>query len=108
MLIIVVQSDVQKKNVKDVIKKGTVKIGEKETKNAVKNGNAKLIIVSNNCPYIKEINKIAKDKSIPVYNYSSSGIDLGYACGKNYSVSSFVVIDDGETSVMQLVKKGKQ
>ena len=95
------------KTLKDVMKKGTIQLGEKQTKNALKNGNAKLIIISNNCQYDEEISTLAKEKKIPIYRFKSNGVDLGYACGKNFAVSSFAVIEEGESSIMQLVKKGK-
>jgi len=95
------------KTLKSVVKKGTVKIGEKQTKLAINTGTAKLIIIANNCPYNKELNKIAKAKKVPIYNFDSNGVELGYACGKNFAVSTFEVIEEGETNILQLVKKGK-
>lgn len=95
------------KVLKDAAKKGNVKIGEKQTKSAVNSGVAKLIVMANNCPYETEITTLAKEKKIPIYNYKSNGVELGYACGKNFSVTAFAVIDEGELNILQLVKKGK-
>lgn len=95
------------KTLKSVVKKGTVKIGEKQTKTAINTGTAKLIIMANNCPYKEELNKISKEKKVPIYDYTSNGVELGYACGKNFAVSAFAVIDEGESNILQLVKKGK-
>jgi len=95
------------KTLKSVVKKGTVKIGEKQTKTAINTGTAKLIVIANNCPYNKELSTIAKEKKVPIYNYTSNGVELGYACGKNFAVSAFAVINEGESSILQLVKKGK-
>jgi large subunit ribosomal protein L30e len=92
---------------KDVAKKGKLKMGEKQTKLSISDGSAKLVVVSNNCPYTKEITDLANKKNISIYNYNSNGIELGYACGKNFVVSSFAVIDEGESNIMQLVKKRK-
>lgn len=95
------------KVLKDVVKKGKVKIGEKQTKKAITNGDAKIIILSRNCPYSEDITKLAKEKKTPLYNYSADGVELGYVCGKNYVVSAFAVMDVGESNIMQLVKKRK-
>jgi len=95
------------KALKDVVKKGTVKIGEKQTKTSLKNSSAKLIIMANNCPYDTELSTMAKEKKVPIYRYTSNGVELGYACGKNFAVSAFAVIDEGGSSILQLVKKGK-
>lgn len=89
--------------IKNTVKKGKVKIGEKETKQAMSKGKAKLIVLSDNCPYSEEITTIAKKKKTPVYNYKSNSIDLGYVCGKAYAVSAFAVIDDAGSKILTLV-----
>jgi len=93
------------KVLKSTVKKGKVKIGNKETKIVIKNGSAKLIVMAKNCPYSSEINKLAKKEKIPVYTCNSNSIDLGYTCGKAFSVSVFAVIDDGGSNILNLVKK---
>lgn len=93
------------KILKETIKNGDVKIGTKETISAIKKDSAKLIVIANNCPNISEISEIAKKKKVPVYNYNSNSINLGYICGKAFAVSVFAVIDDGGVNVLNLVKK---
>ena len=46
------------KILKNTIKKGKVKIGNKETKTAINNGTAKLVVLSINCPFIKLSNPL--------------------------------------------------
>jgi large subunit ribosomal protein L30e len=94
------------KVLKNTVKKGKVKIGAKQTKQVINDKSAKLVIMANNCPYINEINKLAKNKKIPIYNYKSNSIDLGYTCGKAFAVSVFAVLDDGGSNINQLIKKG--
>ena len=93
------------KVLKTTVKKGKVKIGNKETKTVIKDGTAKLIVMAKNCPYSSEINELAKKKKIPIYNCDSSSIDLGYTCGKAFAVSIFAVVDDGGSNILNLVKK---
>jgi large subunit ribosomal protein L30e len=95
------------KTLKDVSKKGTINIGQKQTKAAIKKGTAKLVVIANNCPNLETITTLATENKVPVYNYSSTGVDLGYTCGKNFAVSSFAVIKEGESNILQLVKKRK-
>ena len=92
---------------KNVIKKGKVKIGARQTKLAMQNKSAQLVIIAKNCPYAEEIMKISKETKIPVYDAEFSGVNLGIACGKNFAVSVFAVLDEGDSNVMQLVKKRK-
>lgn len=93
------------KVIKTTVKKGKVKIGTKETKRAINTGTAKIVLTSNNCPYIKDITELAKKKKIPLYNTNSSSIELGYTCGKAYAVSVFVVLDDGGSNITNIIKK---
>jgi large subunit ribosomal protein L30e len=94
------------KTLKNTIKNGKVKIGTKQTTKSLKEGNAKLIVISKNNPYTSEITDLAKKKKIPIFNYNSNSIDLGYSCGKSFAVSVFAVIDDGGSNIINLVKKG--
>ena len=93
------------KVLKNTVKKGKVKIGTKQTKQAVNSGSAKLIVMSNNCPYKIEISDIAKKKKIPIYHSDSNSINLGYTCGKSFAVSVFAVLDDGGSNILNIVKK---
>ena len=93
------------KILKTTIKKGKVKIGNKETKTAINNGSAKLIVMSTNCPFMKDINDLAKKKNVPVYYSNSNSINLGYICGKAFAVSVFTVLDDGGSNILSIVKK---
>ncbi len=93
------------KILKDTIKNGDVKIGTKETKSAIEKDSAKLIVLAKNCPNISKISELAKKKKVPVYNYNSNSINLGYICGKAFAVSVFPVIDDGGANVLNLIKK---
>ena len=93
------------KVLKTTVKKGKVKIGNKETKQSLDKGDAKIIIMSSNCPFEEEINTLAKKKKTPVYTSKSSSIDLGYTCGKSFAVSVFAVIEDGGSNILNLIKK---
>ena len=93
------------KVLKSTIKKGKVKIGTNETKTVIDNGSAKLVVIAKNCPFLTEINELAKKKKIPVYESESNSIELGYTCGKGFAVSAFAVIDDGGSNIISLIKK---
>ena len=92
---------------KDVAKKGSIIIGEKQTKASIQKGTAKLVVMANNCQYAEAITTLAAEHNVPVYTYTSTGVDLGYTCGKSFAVSSFAVIDEGESNILSLVKKRK-
>ena len=93
------------KVLKSTVKKGQVKIGTKETTQALNSGKAKLVVIAENCPNTTQIYDLAKKKKIPVFSYKSNSIDLGYTCGKAFAVSVFAVMDDGGSNILNLVKK---
>ncbi|MCX6661974.1 MAG: 50S ribosomal protein L30e [Euryarchaeota archaeon] len=95
------------KALKDVSKKGTITLGQKQTKAAIQKGTAKLVVIANNCPFTKTITTMANDNKIPLFTFTSTGVELGSTCGKNYSVSCFAVLEEGESNILQLVKKRK-
>lgn len=95
------------KALKDVSKKGRISLGEKQTKTAIQKGTAKLVVMANNCPSSHTIAALANEQKVPVFNYASTGVELGYTCGKNYAVSCFAVLEEGESNILQLVKKRK-
>ena len=90
------------KVMKNTVRKGEVKFGFKQTKKAINDKKAKIVVISNNCPFKDKITKISEKNKIPVFNSKSNSIDLGYACGKSFAVSTFAVIDDGGTNILNL------
>ena len=93
------------KTLKNTVKKGKVKIGTKQTKQCITDGSAKLVVLSTNCPYSTEIKNLADKKNIHVYTSSSTSIELGYTCGKNFAVSAFAVLEDGGSNIFSALKK---
>ncbi|HDD57739.1 MAG: 50S ribosomal protein L30e [Thermoplasmata archaeon] len=89
---------------KSVMKEGKVVIGIKETREALNKGKAKMVVFAKNCPFKEELLKILKEKGIGFYEYQGMGIDLGYACGKPFAISTFAVIDAGNSNILKLVK----
>jgi large subunit ribosomal protein L30e len=95
------------KALKDVSKKGSILIGEKQTKAALQKGSAKLVVIAKNCPSAKAVAALATSQKVPVFTYASTGVELGYTCGKNFSVSCLTVLDEADSNILQLVKKRK-
>ena len=95
------------KALKDVSKKGTISIGEKQTKTALQKGTAKLVVIAEKCPAAKTIAALATQQKIPLYIYPFTGVELGYICGKNFSISCLAVLEEGESNILELVKKRK-
>ncbi len=90
--------------VKDLVKKGRVLFGRKQTLQSIREGKSKLIVLASNCPFKEEIKTVAREKQVPVYEGEANSIKLGYTCGKQFAISTLSVIDDGGVKIDQLVK----
>ena len=84
---------------KTAISTGKVVFGEQQAVKAVKKGEAKLVIVSNNCPneYLK-----SKGHGVPVHVFEGTNLELGALAGKPFSVSAMAVLDKGSSNILSL------
>jgi len=89
---------------KTVMKDGKVAVGIKETRKAIEKGDAKMVVFAKNCPFKEELLNILKDKGIGFYEYQGMGVELGYACGKPFAISTFAVIDAGRSNILKLIE----
>ena len=64
---------------------------------------AKLIIISNNCPAIRksEIEYYAMLSKTGVHHYAGNNVDLGTACGKLHRVSVLTITDPGDSDIVK-------
>ncbi len=86
---------------KVALETGTVKIGLAETRAAVDEKKAKLLIVARTCPD----SKLAKERAIgkvPIYHYDGTAVDLGQACGRPFPISAMAVLDPGSSAILTL------
>lgn len=93
------------KSFKNIVKKGSVVFGQRQSKLVVDNGSAKLMVLSDNCPFSEELRTHADAKKIPVYQTKVNSVELGALCGKTFAVSVFTITDDGGTNIVQMMKK---
>lgn len=84
------------KVLRSVLSTGKVLIGGKQTHDAVMNGKAQVVVLASNCPE-KTINET---KGIPVIKYPGTGVDMGVACGKPFSITALAVLEPGESEIL--------
>ncbi len=92
------------KALKTAVTTGKVLFGFDQTMKAVREGKAKLIIVSSNCPD-KHLLIIEKHEEVPSHRFNGTNIELGSACGKPFSVSVLSVLSEGESEILALGTK---
>jgi len=88
-----------------VMSDGKVVLGARETKKALKRGDAKLVIHASNCPQSLryEIKELCDKAGVPIHAYHADSRELGLACGKPYSVASLCVVDAGGTDILEVI-----
>jgi large subunit ribosomal protein L30e len=95
--------DVQR-SLRTAVQSGKVLIGADQAAKAIARGEAKLVILANNCPANEEIKAAATGKRVPVYDFAGMGTQLGPACGKPFAISALAVLEAGESDIMALTK----
>jgi large subunit ribosomal protein L30e len=109
-----------------VMKSGKYVLGYRQTLKALRNGQAKLILVSVNTPQIRswsldishiislfffwflifrksEIEYYAMLAKTGVHHYSGNNIELGTACGKYFRVGILAITDPGDSDIIRTV-----
>ncbi len=83
---------------KSAITTGKVEFGVEQTKKAVKDGKAQMVILARNCP----AKELTGDLGVKTHVYEGNNMELGALCGKPFSVSALVIIDKGSSNILTL------
>ncbi len=76
---------------------GDVRFGLAETKKSMKKGEAKMVVVSKNCP---DATVLQSGSSVKVVVYDGNNVELGNACGKPFPISALAVVSPGESNIL--------
>lgn len=88
------------REIRVAVNTGKVSFGVKEAIDNVEEGNAKMLIVANNCP---ERNFEGKEyEGVPIYHYKGINKELGSAAGKPFAISTITVMDSGDSNILSL------
>ncbi|MEC7686315.1 MAG: 50S ribosomal protein L30e [Candidatus Thermoplasmatota archaeon] len=81
---------------------GNIVFGQRQTRSACANGDARLVVVAANCPsdYISSLSENHPD--VPVHQVAMVNGQLGAACAKPFPVSALCVIDAGQSDLLSL------
>jgi large subunit ribosomal protein L30e len=80
-------------------------IGYKNTIKSLRSGQAKLILISNNCPAIRrtELEYYAVLAKADVHHFDGNNLELGTALGKLFAVSAMIISDPGDSDILESV-----
>jgi len=89
------------KALRTAISPGEVLIGTRETKKALSENKARLVIVSSNLPE-DEVRNLKRGAKASFYTFRGTNMELGFACGKPFSVGVLAVVKPGESDILAL------
>jgi large subunit ribosomal protein L30e len=89
------------------INTGRIHLGSKVAFRELRQGRARMAILSSNCPLEirKEIDNYGKLSSVPVLHHQKDSRDLGILCGKPFPVSTIVISDPGDSKILELARE---
>ena len=95
------------REIRRAVDTGKVLFGTKEAEKSLKNGTARLLIIANNAPKLTmdKLVSFAEMGKIPLYRFAGTGLELGSACGKPFTVSTMTVEGEGKSRVLEIVKE---
>jgi large subunit ribosomal protein L30e len=84
---------------------GKCKIGAKSSIDAVKKGEAKLVVIAANCPKNEyaDLQRYAQLSGIKVQIFEGTSWDLGEVVGKPFMVSAIAIIQPGDSKILKMV-----
>jgi len=95
------------KAVRMAVDTGKVKFGTRDGVKAALKGDAKLILLSGNCPSETraDIERHAKLSGVGVHVFSGTSIELGSLCGKPFPISALTILEPGNSSILEIINK---
>ena len=83
---------------------GKVILGSNKSTQAIKLGKGELVVIAANAPKdVKEdIETYSKLSDMPVYTFEGSSVELGSICGKPLTVTVLVVLEPGDSNILEL------
>jgi len=76
---------------------GDVRFGLAETKKSIKKGEARMIVISKNCP---EKSPLPKGSNLKLLVFEGTNVELGSACGKPFPISALAIVNPGESNIL--------
>ena len=94
------------KAISTVVRTGKVYFGTKSALRSAKNGKAKLVIITMNCPPAVRgnVEYYCKLSNIPVLIYRGSSKDLAVVCGTPFIVSALAIREVGDSEILRMTE----
>ncbi|MFH0714252.1 MAG: 50S ribosomal protein L30e [Candidatus Diapherotrites archaeon] len=95
------------KEIRRCVDTGKVSYGFRQAEKQLLTGSPKLVIVSVNAPQRvrDKVKHFTQLSSIPAYSFAGNGLALGAVCGKPFTISVLLVLDEGKSQVLKLAEQ---
>lgn len=90
-----------------VIKSGKFALGFKNTMRAIRNGDARAVVLSSNLPLLRraQLQYLVMVGRIQLIEYNGTNTDLGSACGKLFRLSCLAINEVGDSDILKQKKE---
>ena len=79
---------------------GEIRFGLEQTRKSLRSGEAKMVVVSSNCPAKDELVSAGAAKA---YVFPGTNVELGAACGKPYAISALAIVKPGDSNILSML-----
>lgn len=79
---------------------GEIRFGLEQTRKSLKSGEAKMVVVSSNCP---AKNELVSADAVKTFMFPGTNVELGAACGKPYAISALAIVRPGDSNILSLL-----
>ncbi len=104
-----VDSAALSKAIRMCMESGEVVLGSREVMQSARHGKGKAVVMSANVPAeaSSDVRRYCSLSSLPIIEFSGTSMDLGSVCGKPFPVSMLLVMETGNSSILEMAKKEK-
>jgi large subunit ribosomal protein L30e len=85
-------------SVRLLVKTGSYVLGEKEVKELIECGKAKLVVLSKMRDEV--LIGLCENSNVPVIRLERTSMELGTVCGKPFPISAIGVISEGDSDIL--------
>jgi large subunit ribosomal protein L30e len=91
-------------SIASAVSTGKCKVGAKSSLEALRTGEAKLVVIAANCPHDEreDLERFAQLGKIRVRILEGTSWDLGETVGKPFMVSAIAVIQPGDSKILKM------
>ena len=97
------------KAIRMCMESGEIILGARETMQGARNGKGKALVLAANVPHdaSSDVRRYAALSNLSIIEFGGTSMDLGSVCGKPFPVSMLLVMEAGNSPILELGKKEK-